>query len=225
MASLAGGGLRKGAPMQHQNRAGKKEGEGGQNQKPPTKNQPGGGSAAKKPRRRASQGNPLGGTRPPRRLAPRKGHKEPPTQLGLLVQVWGHVFKTFFRFPPNQEKAYSSQRAQNRGGDITGQEDLAHYVRSFYACLYTSEASAPGTSKAREICWGSTPTRVSNMANDELTKELTLKEIKEAIVAMPKDKAPGCDGIPREFFQELIEEISPTLLQALSAMLRRGETS
>jgi hypothetical protein len=38
------------------------------------------------------------------------------------------------------------------------------------------------------------------MANDELTKELTLKEIKEAIAAMLKDKASGCDGIPMEFF-------------------------
>jgi hypothetical protein len=42
---------------------------------------------------------------------------------------------------------------------------------------------------------------------------------------MPKDKAPGCDGIPTEFFQEMTEEISPTLLHAFSAMLRRGETS
>jgi hypothetical protein len=41
---------------------------------------------------------------------------------------------------------------------------------------------------------------------------------------MPKDKAPRCDGILTEFFQELIEEVSPTLLQAFSAMLRRGET-
>ncbi len=63
------------------------------------------------------------------------------------------------------------------------------------------------------------------MANDELTKEFTLKEIKEAIAAMPKDKASGSDGIPMEFFQELVEEISPTLLQAFSAMLRGGETS
>jgi hypothetical protein len=63
------------------------------------------------------------------------------------------------------------------------------------------------------------------LANDELTKDLTLKEIKEAIAAMPKGKAPGSDGIPTEFFQELVEEISPTLLQAFSAMLRRGETS
>ncbi len=48
--------------------------------------------------------------------------------------------------------------------------------------------------------------------NEELTKELTLKEIRDAISAMPKGKTPGCDGIPTKFFQEFIDEISPTLL-------------
>jgi hypothetical protein len=42
---------------------------------------------------------------------------------------------------------------------------------------------------------------------------------------MPKGKAPGCDGIPTEFFQEFVDEISPTLLQAFSAILRNRETS
>jgi hypothetical protein len=118
-----------------------------------------------------------------------------------------------------------SKSLKLRGGDITGQEDLAHYVRTYYAHLYTSEARALSTSEAREVCWSNTPTRVSNEANDGLTKELTLKEIKEAIAAMPKDKAPRCDDVPTKKFQEMIEEISPTLLQAFSAMLRRGETS
>ncbi len=110
-------------------------------------------------------------------------------------------------------------------GEIKGQEDLTHYVRSFYSHLYTSEASAPGTSEAREVCWDSTSTRVSNETNKELTKELTLKEIRDAISAMPKGKTPRSNGIPTEFFQEFIDEISPTLLQAFSAMLRNGETS
>jgi hypothetical protein len=42
---------------------------------------------------------------------------------------------------------------------------------------------------------------------------------------MLKGKASGCDGIPTEFFQEFINEISPTLLQAFSAMLRNKKTS
>jgi len=72
--------------------------------------------------------------------------------------------------------------------------------------------SAPGTSEAWEECWASTPTRVSIETNQELTKELTLKEIRDAITAMPKGKTPECDGIPTEFFQEFMDEISPTLL-------------
>ncbi len=109
-------------------------------------------------------------------------------------------------------------------GEITSQEDLAHYVRSFYMHLYTSEANASSTSEAREDCWASTPSRVSNETNKELTQELTLKEIQEAISAMPKEKALGCDDIPTEFFQEFTNEVSPTLLEAFSAMFRNRET-
>ncbi len=110
-------------------------------------------------------------------------------------------------------------------GEIKGQEDLAHYIRSFYTHLYTSEAEAPGTSEAREACWTSTPTRISTETNQELTKDLTLKEIRDAIAAMLKGKAPRGDGVPTEFFHEFAEEISPTLLRAFSTMLRTGETS
>ncbi len=52
-----------------------------------------------------------------------------------------------------------------------------------------------------------------------------MKEIRDAISGMPKGKASRCDGIPIEFFQEFINKISPTLLQAFSAMLRNRETS
>lgn len=92
------------------------------------------------------------------------------------------------------------------------QEDLAHYIRSFYAKLYTSDAHTPGTEEAREECWASTPSQVSSETNRDLIKDLTLKEVQDAILAMPKGKAPGWDGIPTEFYQEFVNEISPTLL-------------
>jgi hypothetical protein len=133
--------------------------------------------------------------------------------------------KRFFDFHRIGRKRTLLKELTTKEGEIKGQEDLAHYVRSFYARFYTSEASAPGTSKAREVCWASTPIRVSNETNKELTKEFTLKEIRDAISGMPKGKASRCDGIPIEFFQEFINKISPTLLQAFSAMLRNRETS
>jgi mannosylglycoprotein endo-beta-mannosidase len=133
--------------------------------------------------------------------------------------------KRFFDFHRIGRKRTLLKELSTEEGEIKGQEDLAHYIRSFYTCLYTSEVNAPGTSEARRDCWASTPSRVSFATNQELTKDLTLKEIRDAILAMPKGKAPGCDGIPTEFFQDFVDEISPTLLQAFSAMLRNGETS
>jgi hypothetical protein len=61
--------------------------------------------------------------------------------------------------------------------------------------------------------------------NGELVRDLTLKEILDAIIAMPRGKAPGIDGVPIEFFQEFVENITPTLLKAFTTMLKLGETS
>ncbi len=58
-----------------------------------------------------------------------------------------------------------------------------------------------------------------------MTKDLTLKEIMEAITSLPKGKALGHDDIPTEFFQEYVEEVAPTLFMAFKAMLAQGRTS
>jgi hypothetical protein len=42
-------------------------------------------------------------------------------------------------------------------GSITGQIDLAHYVRTFYKHLYTSKAHDPGIVEAQEECWPAPP--------------------------------------------------------------------
>ncbi len=198
---MVGGVLRKGAPMQHQNHAGKKK---------------------------KAKGAKIRNLQQKIRLAEiqlqRDLEDEPVREILSVAQ--GHLAyslqekvarnhqlssaswfryedtcsKRFFDFHRIGRKRTPLKELKTEGGDITGQEDLAHYVRAFYAHLYTSETNAPDTSEAQEVCWGSTLTRVSNEANDDLTKELTLKEIKEAITAMSKDKAPGCDGVPTEFF-------------------------
>jgi len=63
------------------------------------------------------------------------------------------------------------------------------------------------------------------LANDELTKDLTLKEIKEAIAAMPKGKAPGSNGIPTEFFQELVKKSPRRYSRPSQRCSKEGETS
>jgi len=97
-------------------------------------------------------------------------------------------------------------------GIIGGQSDLALYVSGFYAKLYTSDATAPGTREAQEECWKSVPVKVSPIMNERLIQDLSLKDITKAIRALSKGRALGHDGIPMEFFQEFEAEIAPSRL-------------
>jgi hypothetical protein len=51
-----------------------------------------------------------------------------------------------------------------------------------------------------------------------------LEEVVETITSLPKGKAPGHDGMPTKFFQENVEETTPTLLLAFRTMLSLGPT-
>ncbi len=78
---------------------------------------------------------------------------------------------------------------------------------------------ALGTFEAQERCWENIPTRVIETMNANMTRPLSLAKIKEAITSLPKDKAPGHDGIPTKFFPEYVNEVTPMLLLAFKAML------
>ncbi len=56
--------------------------------------------------------------------------------------------KRFFDFHRIGRKRTLLKELSTEDGEVTGQEDLAHYVCSFYTHLYTSEANAPGTHEA-----------------------------------------------------------------------------
>jgi len=66
--------------------------------------------------------------------------------------------------------------------------------------------------------------KVTQDTNASLTKDLTIRDILDAIKVLPKGKAPGHDGVPMEFFHEYAEEVAPTLLQAFATMLNSGAT-
>jgi hypothetical protein len=109
-------------------------------------------------------------------------------------------------------------------GAVLGQQDLSHYVTSFYTRLYTSEANSSNTVAAQELCWQSVPGRVSVDDNEGLVSSLSMDEVVKAIRALPKGKAPSHDGIPMEFFHECEQEIASDLHQAFTTMLNEGET-
>jgi hypothetical protein len=110
-------------------------------------------------------------------------------------------------------------------GTVSGQQDLTHYVTSFYARLYTSDVGTPGTAEAQDLCWQSVPGMVTGDANASLVNSLSLEEVGRTIRTLSKGETLGHDDIPMEFFHECEQEIALDLLQAFTALLSKGETS
>jgi hypothetical protein len=133
--------------------------------------------------------------------------------------------KTFFDFHHIGKKKALMRELETGSGTISGQQDLTHYVTSFYARLYTSDAGTPGTAEAQDLCWQSIPDMVTGDANANLVSSLSLEEVGRAIQTLPKGKTLGHDDIPIEFFHECEQEITLDLLQAFTALLSEGETS
>jgi len=133
--------------------------------------------------------------------------------------------KTFFDFHLIRKKKMMLKKLVIESGIITGHADLSHFIIDFYAHLYSSDAHVLGTTDAQEECWTSVPAWVTEVMNVDMTRDLTLKEIVDAISSLPKGKTLGHDDIPIEFFQEYAEEVAPTLLKAFTTMLNLGKTS
>jgi hypothetical protein len=133
--------------------------------------------------------------------------------------------KVFFDFHCIGKKRTLLRELETETCTITGQGDLSLYITDFYARLYSSDAFAFGTEEAQSECWPSVSVKVTQATNERLTRDLTLKDILDAIKASPKGKAQGHDEVPMEFFQEFADEVAPTLFKAFTAMLRKGATS
>jgi len=69
------------------------------------------------------------------------------------------------------------------------------------------------------------PVKVTQGTNGSLIRDLTIRDIIDAIKVLPKGKAPGHDGIPMEFYHKYADEVAPTLLRAFTSMLNVGATS
>jgi hypothetical protein len=86
------------------------------------------------------------------------------------------------------------------GRTISRQEDLSHYITQFYAKLYIVEQPSSDTTEAQKRCWESMPPRVTEDMNAQMSQELTVAEVANAITSLPKRKTPGHVGLLTEFF-------------------------
>jgi hypothetical protein len=97
----------------------------------------------------------------------------------------------------------------HEGGKIEGQTNLKNYIAKFYKGLF-GDPLDNNISLDEEIIQDIT--QVSPSENEFLTAPFTIEEVKEAIFQMEKNKAPGPDGFPAEFYQKFWEIIKGDIM-------------
>jgi hypothetical protein len=108
-----------------------------------------------------------------------------------LIANGKHRRKTFFQL--EQEE-----------GTIVGQDNLKTYISEYYKNL--SGDPAPNHFGMIEYENNDIP-QLSSQENRILTDNFTEKEVHAAIMQMEKNKAPGPEGFPAEFYQKFWDVI------------------
>lgn len=100
---------------------------------------------------------------------------------------------------------------------LVGNDDILHYIRDFYASLYTSNACNPDPFF---VDLPPQPTRNENVLASE--GDLTLHECFQALMAMKNDKTPGSDGLSSNFYKIFWPLIGQLVVDSLNYGYRLG---
>ena len=117
--------------------------------------------------------------------------------------------------PKNNLEAITDEN----GNVKTETKDILTAVRNFYADLYKSEDL---DNAALEMLLSKVNKSVCDF-NVMLEGELTVNELFKAVKSMQDNKAPGADGLPKEFYVTFWEEVKCHLLDVFNESLRLGQ--
>ena len=110
---------------------------------------------------------------------------------------------------------------EDKDGVITrGEADIAMVAVDYFQDLYRT-SSPPDT--LQEEVFQDFPKRVTHEVNTDLTRRVSIEEIKEAVFSIGPHRAPGPDGFSAAFYQQFWSEINPAVVKEVDLFFNEGQ--
>ena len=116
------------------------------------------------------------------------------------------------------KKVIASLKDEN-GGLITGRDKVLDYIASFYQRLYTEEEIDP---VCQDFLVESIERTLSTDEQETLEGPLETGECLLALQSMKRDKSPGSDGLPAEFYTFFWDTIGDSFVEVLNFCFGKG---
>ena len=119
----------------------------------------------------------------------------------------------FFKKMQSKSEKCTIEKLKDDDGNIqTNPKDILDVTHKFYKDLYDKENSKVDMTVQDKLV-NQIDKKLSDESRDSLEAELTLKELETALKKSSKNKTPGSDGIPVEFYQKYQKILLPHLLK------------
>ena len=110
-----------------------------------------------------------------------------------------------------RNRKYIKEMTNENGDTITGNTEIRKEMRQNFISRYKKEQTNPDTLNQYLNLINN---EISTEQNNQLTKQITNTEIKNAMFSIGRNKSPGPDGFPAEFFQKYWEIVGNSVCLA-----------
>ena len=121
-----------------------------------------------------------------------------------------------------QTKKNITTMIDEKGNILQKNTDILNECKNYYQKLYINQNTCLDTQKQllQQI-----QLKVSEMQNQQLTKQTQIIEIQQALQTMENGKSPGMDGIPVEFYKEFFDLLKKDLQDIFNNVLFQQKTT
>lgn len=111
-----------------------------------------------------------------------------------------------YKLKQEEKRRYIRVLRNEQGDEKSGLEDLKGIVKIFYSKLYSRQVIEPDTIK-NYLSNNSNIKKLNEKQKKTLNQAITMAEISQAIKKQKKNKSPGPDGLPSEFYLAFEDEV------------------